>query len=76
MRLYRKWRMRGIGGSDMRQEALDAKKAVWKEVEKKTRRGMSIGWFKRIFGSSMYMPHQSNKECERRLRQIERGVIK
>jgi len=62
----------------MRNEALKAKQSIWeKSIEwaKKKKIRMTTGLFKRMFQSSIYNRHQGPRECARRIRQRERGII-
>ncbi|MFH1012106.1 MAG: hypothetical protein V1784_12850 [bacterium] len=62
-----------------RNDALTAKAEMWEaatDYAKKHKVKMTRGIFKRLFQSSIYTPHQSERECARRRRQMERGILK
>lgn len=57
-----------------RTEALKIRNSTFQEIgkwfKKKFQAKISKGNFKRLVGSSMYQPHQSLRECARRLKQF------
>ncbi len=62
-----------------RADALKAKAEMWEAAadyaKKQGVKKMTRGIFKRLFQSSIYTPHQSVRECARRRRQIEQGLL-
>ncbi len=62
-----------------RQLALKAKADMWETAARGARKHgvrMGRGLFKRLFQSSIYEPHQGPRECARRLRQVEKWILK
>ena len=62
-----------------RADALKAKAEMWEAAadyaKKQGVKKMTRGIFKRLFQSSIYTSHQSARECARRRRQMERGLL-
>ncbi len=62
-----------------RADALKAKAEMWEAAadyaKKQGVKKMTRGIFKRLFQASIYTPHQSVRECARRRRQIEQGLL-
>jgi len=57
-----------------RTEALKVRNSAFTEIgkwfQKKFKQKISKGNFKRVVGSSMYSPHQNQREMQRRVRQF------